>query len=130
MLYLLIRTDRPFAELFLYNGHKIIAATKWQADRQLAETINLKIDKLLKDNQANYEQLDGVGIYKGPGSFTGLRIGITIANTLAYSLKIPIVSHIGDNWKEFTLQKLVQKDNEKIITPFYGSAVRVTKPRK
>lgn len=48
------------------------------------------IDKLLKENKLNLDELDGIEVDTGPGSYTGLRVGVAIANTLGNFLKIPI----------------------------------------
>lgn len=55
------------------------------------------IDKLLKDNNLKIEEIDQVKVNTGPGSYTGLRVGAAIANTLGSFLKIPINGKkIGD----------------------------------
>jgi len=48
------------------------------------------IDKLLNNNKAKIEEIEKVDVSKGPGSFTGLRVGVAIANTLSFLLKIPV----------------------------------------
>jgi tRNA threonylcarbamoyladenosine biosynthesis protein TsaB len=48
------------------------------------------IDKLLRKNKSNIEDVQKVEVNKGPGSFTGLRVGVAIANTLSFLLKIPV----------------------------------------
>lgn len=46
--------------------------------------------KILKKNKISFEDLSGVNVAIGPGSFTGTRVGIAVANALGYALKIPV----------------------------------------
>ena len=48
------------------------------------------IKKLLDENKLSLKQIDGILVNTGPGSFTGLRVGISVANALGYALKIPV----------------------------------------
>ena len=64
------------------------------------------------------------------GKFYGLRIGLTVVNTLADSLNIPIVGAMGDNWRDLALDKLRSGENEKIVMPEYGATANITAPRK
>ena len=48
------------------------------------------IDELLKEHSLTPHDLDEVEVSVGPGSFTGVRVGVTIANALAFTLDIPI----------------------------------------
>lgn len=48
------------------------------------------IDKLLKENKLSLNQIDEINVNIGPGSYTGLRVGVAIANTLGAFLKIPV----------------------------------------
>lgn len=130
MIILALRTDKPEAELYLYDGPKKLAEIKWQAHIKLAETLNLKIEELLSKANMSYEELNGIAVFKGPGSFTGLRIGISVANSFAYALKIPVVARPGEGWLEESISDLNSGKSDKTAVPEYGAPARTTKPRK
>jgi len=48
------------------------------------------IDKILKKEKKSIEDISEIKVNLGPGSFTGLRVGISVANTLSWALDIPI----------------------------------------
>lgn len=129
-MILTIKTDQPQAELGLYDGDKLIDSVTWEAGRQLAETIHTKIDQLLKDHHYNQTDLTGLVGFKGPGSFTGLRIGLTVVNALAYGLNIPVVGTTGQEWAEDGIKQLLAGANDGQIIPEYGAPVHITPPRK
>jgi len=56
------------------------------------------IDQALKKSKAELADLKGVFVIKGPGSFTGLRVGLSVANQFAHQLKIPITGLRTDEW--------------------------------
>ncbi len=99
---------------------------EWQAGRTLARGLL----KFLEEKTGDLHDISGIGVMKGPGSFTGLRIGLTVANTLADSLNIPIAGATGEDWREMALKKLHAGENEKIVMPEYGAAAHITAPRK
>ena len=99
---------------------------EWQAGRTLARGLL----KFLEEKTGDLHDIGGIGVMKGPGSFTGLRIGLTVANTLADSLNIPIAGAMGEDWRETALKKLRAGENEKIVMPEYGAAAHITAPRK
>lgn len=130
MIILAVRTDKPQAEMYLYDNDKKLAVIRWQAHFKLAETLNSQIEKILNKSSISYSDLNGLAVFQGPGSFTGLRIGASVANSLAYSLDIPIVARAGQGWLEIAIKDLRAGHNDKIVTPMYGSPARTTKPRK
>ena len=130
MRILAMRTDKPEAELYIYDDHKRLAELKWEAHLKLAETLNIKIEEILNKSSISYSELDAIAIFKGPGSFTGLRIGTSVANALAYGLDLPIVAASGDDWLAAAIKKLGAGQTDKIAIPEYGASVRVTKQRK
>lgn len=48
------------------------------------------VEKILKKNNFKYQDLNGIEVEVGPGSYTGLKVGVAVANALAFSLKIPV----------------------------------------
>jgi len=130
MKILAIRTDKPEAELYIYDNQTKTAEIKWRAHLKLSETLNSKIEEILNKLSISYTDLDGIAVFKGPGSFTGLRIGITVANTLAYSFSIPIVASDGPDWIKKSINALANGKNDKIAIPEYGSEAHTTQPRK
>jgi tRNA threonylcarbamoyladenosine biosynthesis protein TsaB len=129
MLILTLRTDKPEAEIGLYEDDRQIAHISWQAHRLLAETLHQKISTLLQDANHTLHELDAVACYQGPGSFTGLRIGISVANALAYGLAIPIAGAEGEEWLLASIQKLTAGQGATAVMPLYGSPVHITPPR-
>jgi tRNA threonylcarbamoyladenosine biosynthesis protein TsaB len=130
VLILTIRTDKPEAELGLFQGSDKLVYSTWPAHRQLAETIHSKIKELLESQQYRLQDIEGIAVFKGPGSFTGLRIGISVANTLADSLMLPIVAGSGEAWIGQTTTRLEKGENEEIALPEYGAPARTTKQKK
>ncbi len=130
MIILALRTDKPEAELHLYANSQQLAAIKWQAHLQLAETLNSKIEEILNKSSISLDDIEALAIYKGPGSFTGLRIGMSVANALAYAQNVPIVARGSDDWLKQSINAIEAGANDKVATPEYGSAAHITKPRK
>ncbi len=130
MLVLTIRTDKPEAEIGLFENDKQLAYETWEAHRQLSATVHTKTDSLLQGNNKKLQNIGGIVAFKGPGSFTGLRIGLSVANALAYGLNIPIISQEGDGWIEAGIKRLLEGESEPVALPSYGAPVFTTKPRK
>jgi len=130
MIILTIRTDKPEAEIGLYDGAEQLAYEVWAAHRQLAETLHQKIEALLKGQQKEWSDIAGIACYQGPGSFTGLRIGLAVANALSYSYGVPIVAEQDPNWLENALKRLESGERDALALPFYGADAHITPPKK
>jgi|ERR1035437_7620900 tRNA threonylcarbamoyladenosine biosynthesis protein TsaB len=55
-----------------------------------SEAVLPAIEKILQKNKLKIDDIEKIEVNKGPGSFTGLRVGIAIANALSFLLKIPV----------------------------------------
>ncbi len=130
MIVLTLRTDKPEAEIGIYDGQKESVYETWQAHRQLAETIHRVIAKNLQLASLGLDDLEGIVVFKGPGSFTGLRIGLSVANALADSLEIPIVGATGDDWISEGMNSIINGENQGVVLPEYGAQPHITKPKK
>lgn len=129
MIIFTIRTDKPEAEIGLFDGATQLGYETWHAHRELAETIHTKVIALLEAHGKTLHDIQGIVCFKGPGSFTGLRIGLTVANALAYSLDAPIIAAIGEKWLQDGLDKLAAGANEHIALPEYGAPAHTTQQK-
>lgn len=129
-MILTLRTDNPQAETGLFVGGNQLAYYTWHADRALAKDLLKVVHGQLKAQHADWQDVTGVVVYQGPGSFTGLRIGLTMANTLAYAQKVPIVGTQGDGWIADGINRLQQGQNDTIVLPHYGAEANITMPKK
>ncbi len=57
-----------------------------------ATALTLFIDEIITNANLTYQQIDAIAVSKGPGSYTGLRIGVSTAKGLCYSLNIPLIA--------------------------------------
>jgi len=130
MLILTLRTDNPEAEIGLFDDHTQLAYETWSAHRELAETIHIKIAELLKSKAKTLYDLGGIVCFEGPGSFTGLRIGLTVGNALAYGLKIAIVATKDAAWISDGIDRLRAGDNDSTALPNYGMEAHITAPKR
>ena len=106
MKLLAIDTSTDYLSLAIINGDEISARFHKKAEREHSRLLVPMIDKLLKRVRLNLKDIDGFCISIGPGSFTGLRIGVTVVKGLAYSLRkpigaVPTLDAIAQNMKNF-----------------------------
>lgn len=92
MKILAINTALKESAIALIEGKKVLCETCWGAFSREAEMLMPEIHKMLKKAKTDYKEIKKIIVLKGPGSFTGIRIGITAANTISYLLKVPIYS--------------------------------------
>jgi tRNA threonylcarbamoyladenosine biosynthesis protein TsaB len=130
VIILTIRTDKPDAEIGLYDDNKQLAYETWLAHRQLAETLHRKVEGLLKGQNKEWPDIAGIVCFQGPGSFTGLRIGLTVGNALAYSYNLPIVATQDPEWLENGVKRLLNGETDKRAMPFYGADAHITPQKK
>lgn len=128
-MILLLDTSTPTCRLTLIDS-EIRHESQWQADRTLAKGLLGYLDAQLRGNGWTFADITGIGVFEGPGSFTGLRIGMAVLNTLADAQGISIVGARGEAWQTEAVARMRAGDNDRIVLPFYASEAHITKPRK
>lgn len=128
-MILLLDTSTPTCQVTLVDGDSSLDYS-WEAGRQLAMGLLAYLEQCLSEAGKDLSDVDMIGVYRGPGSFTGLRIGVTVVNTIAEANKIAIVGATGDDWQSRAIERLHRGDNDQIIMPLYGSEAHITQPRK
>jgi tRNA threonylcarbamoyladenosine biosynthesis protein TsaB len=74
------------------NGQTLDCLEDRSGDYSHAEKLHAFIKQVLENNQKDFSDLSAVSVSKGPGSYTGLRIGVSAAKGLCFSLDIPLIS--------------------------------------
>lgn len=85
-----IDTSSRINGIGLINGNQILADFTWEAMDNSLQKIILNIDLVLKDEGFTLEDVDGLAVGIGPGSWTGVRVGVTVGKVLAYATNKPI----------------------------------------
>jgi len=93
MPYILnIESATTLCSVSLSKDGKLMAYKELNDGFTHAENLHLFIDDVLKEAQVQVKKLNAIAVSKGPGSYTGLRIGTSAAKGLAYALGIPLIS--------------------------------------
>lgn len=81
--------DRKRIEVALMKNNKVSSLKYAENDFGSQVLLNL-ITEILKENNLEFSDLSGIEVEKGPGSYTGLKVGASVANALGFSLNIPV----------------------------------------
>ena len=90
MYTLFISTFRELIEIALLKNQKLVSKKEQISNRNHSIYTVPLIEEILKENSLTTKDLNEIIIIDGPGSFTGVRLGITVAKMLAYTLNIKI----------------------------------------
>ncbi len=110
------------------------------AKQSRGENILKGLDKLLKKANKGLKGIRGVIVVNGPGSFAGIRVALSVANTLSWLLKIPVVGvslteNIGEEGIinnqliKIGLNRLAKTKKGRAVRPFYGKKPNISKPK-
>jgi tRNA A37 threonylcarbamoyladenosine modification protein TsaB len=127
ILNLYLDTTTKENRLQLISGGRIIALHTFIADNNSDSQLLAEFDKFLKANNLHLDQIDTLIVNLGPGSFTGTRNGITLANSLKMAkpkLKLIGLSNPTDD------QILSKHESSDVLQPIYLKEPSITQPKK
>lgn len=87
-----IETSTKICSVALTVNNKLVAIKEEGGEYSHAEKLNGFIENVIEEANLSLRQIDAVAISKGPGSYTGLRIGVSTAKGLCYSLNKPLIA--------------------------------------
>lgn len=111
MISLFIDTSTNIGILALLKDSKLLNQITIKSNNDLSNTIFSYLDKLLKSSEVLVDQIKKIYVVVGPGSFTGIRVGVTIAKTMAWTKKIDIIPLSS-------LEVIASSSNEDVIIPY------------
>ena len=91
-LILCIETGTDICSVGLSKDGELISLRESDEGRDHAKRVGVFVDELLRENDVAPDELDAIAVGMGPGSYTGLRIGVSFAKGMCYGLQIPLVA--------------------------------------
>lgn len=91
-MILCIETSTAVCSVALVDKGDVIAMRESLDGQNHAEKITVFIDEMMKEIRMSYKELDAVAVSMGPGSYTGLRIGISTAKGFCYAMEKPLIA--------------------------------------
>jgi len=91
-LILCIETGTDICSVGIVNNGELISLRESDSGRDHAKKVAVFVDELLTENDIDPQQIDAVAVGEGPGSYTGLRIGVSFAKGLCYGLGKPLIA--------------------------------------
>lgn len=142
-LILCIETGTDICSVGIAKDGELLSLRESDEGRDHARKVGVFVDELLREMDIEPEELDAVAVGKGPGSYTGLRIGVSFAKGLCYGLQKPLVA-IGsldaltevaredyeagilavENWDDAYLCPMVDARRMEVYTQVFDTAGR------
>lgn len=91
-ILLMMDTSTLVSSVSISEGKTVIGYTETDITNAHSEKLSVLIEEVVSKSGYTYKDIDAIGISKGPGSYTGLRIGVSTAKGLAYGLDIPLIA--------------------------------------
>jgi len=137
-LILNIETATPVCSVCISKEEKILSVKEINQGLTHAENLHSFIESTLKESGISVKELNAVALSKGPGSYTGLRIGSSAAKGLAFALQLPLISidtlqamafgMRNDLNKESLLCPMLDARRMEVYTALYDSDLNIIEP--
>lgn len=142
-LILCIETGTDICSVGLVKDGELLSLRESDAGRDHAGRVAVFVDELLRENELDPSDIDAVAVGEGPGSYTGLRIGVSFAKGLCYGLNKPLIAVSSlaslaqvaiedyqagiidiDNWEETLLCPMIDARRMEVYTAIFDTAAR------
>lgn len=112
-LILNIETATTACSVALAESGKLLTIKELDGDYSHAENLTLFIQDVIQQAARSFSDIDAIAVSKGPGSYTGLRIGVSVAKGLCYSLNKPLIAI--DTLQHMALSVSLKKENNSVF---------------
>lgn len=92
MAILSLETSSKVCSVALHKNGQLITSAEVHLEQAHATRLAPLIDDVVKFSQLEFRQIQAVAVSSGPGSYTGLRIGVSLAKGLCFALKVPLIA--------------------------------------
>ena len=137
-MILLIDTSQETGTTALCHGGEVLFSEENKIAKEHASWLHLAIGRLLSEAKITVRDLEAVAVVSGPGSYTGLRVGMAAAKGFCYALKIPLITQntlrvMAESIISFAIEKqalicpMIDARRDEVFTALYTlNAERVT----
>lgn len=131
-MILFINTSQSETRIALFDNKASLVAEKvWLSAKNQSEELLLNIDRLIKQQNIKLSEIKKIVTVVGPGSYTGLRVGLSTANALSFAKNVPIIS-LKSNFNHSQLHQALSNNylqNKRFIIPIYSRKPKITKQK-
>ena len=126
--YLIFDTSAEICSVALCFNNEVVVSKESVELNSHAEKLTLLIEECMMEGGVEFKNLAAICIHKGPGSYTGLRIGSSVAKGICYAWNIPLVALDGINGyaHHFNLHSDIEYDNLMVAIDARRSEVYAT----
>jgi tRNA threonylcarbamoyladenosine biosynthesis protein TsaB len=132
-MILLIDTSQETASVALSKEGKILFSEENKISKEHASWLHTAIGRILHEADIRLQELKAVAVIAGPGSYTGLRVGMAAAKGFCYALNIPLITLntlevMAESMRDFAEQKdalicpMIDARRDEVFTALYSSA--------
>jgi tRNA threonylcarbamoyladenosine biosynthesis protein TsaB len=132
-LILNIDTAQEIASICVAENASVLAINHNEEQQDHAAWLHLAIGELLKKTGKTRSQLEAIAVSNGPGSYTGLRIGLSTAKGLCYALNVPLIlistlemiAYASKDQEGDLLVPMIDARRMEVFTAIYDKQIRV-----
>jgi tRNA threonylcarbamoyladenosine biosynthesis protein TsaB len=135
-LLLALDTSTSTASVALFDGQRVVSETTWLAGREHSTRLLVEVEAALERVGRTASELTGLVVARGPGSFTGVRVALSVAKGIAAGLSLPlwgvssldVLAHAGGK-VDLPVRAVLEAGRGRYATGLYRDEVAVEAPR-